>query len=284
MKILRIDCDSIEQYLKPLNDLMLDTFGFSFETWHQEGHWSQDYTCYSILEDGSMIANAGVYRMEMLIAGAPKTCYQIGAVATHKTRRGEGLSRHIMNFILDQHPGETFFLCANQSVLEFYPRFGFRPLQERQPWSEHCLENPRPGMVRLDIVSDRQTIDAYLQHRSVYSNHVDCSNAAPVQWFHLLTAFADHVYAIPALKTMLVAEQDGHVLNLYDVCATAPVHFIDIAPYLAFDDTREIRFGFNPDWLGIEPQCRELDDDSTLFVRGEVNLPAAFILPMLMRT
>jgi len=285
VNIIPIGCDNAGAYLAAFNALMLDTFDISFEHWHRQGHWTQDYTCYAIIEDDCMISNAGVYRMEMLVSSKPQTCFQIGGVATRKGRQGEGLSRKVMDYILGLHPEAAFFLCANHSVLNFYPKFGFHPLVERQPWIQYRLKLRRPGMTRLDIHKDQQKIDAYLQRRTQFSKILDCTNAAPIYWFSLLLALSNHLYEIPDCGVMLVAEQEGDILTLYDVCASEPVCFSDIAPHLAFDGVREIRFGFNPDWLGIEYQYRKYqDEDSILFVRGELQLPAEFILPMLIRT
>ena len=284
MSILHIDHRQIDTYIEPFNDLMMDTFGFSFEAWYRLKHWSADYACYAIIDDGCMVASANVYRMEMLVSSVPKTCYQIGAVATRKTRRGEGLSKRIMNAILDQHPNQAFFLCANSTVLSFYPRFGFRSVQERQPWIENQLDVCSSEMVRLNITTDREKIDAYLLRRAAFSNILDCRNAAPIQWFHLLMSFPENIYELPDLGVMLVAKQEGDQLTLYNVCTTDPIRFDDIAPHLAFRGVQKICFGFNPDWLRVKPRYRDTEDDSKLFFRGELDLASDFILPMLIRT
>lgn len=285
MNIVPIGCDSAGTYLPLFNALMLDTFDISFEHWYRQGHWTQDYTCYSIIEDSCMISNVGVYRMEMLVSGKPQTCFQIGGVATRKERQGEGLNRKVLEHVLSLYPEATFFLCANQSVLNFYPRFGFRTLVERQPWMAYSSKHHRPGMARLDITKDRQKIDAYLRRRGQFSKILDCTNAAPIHWFSLLLAFSNHLYEIPNLGLMLVAKQEGDILTLYDLCAPEPVCFTDLAPHLAFDGVREIHFGFNPDWLGIECPYQEYPElDSTLFVHGDLDLTGDFILPMLIRT
>jgi GNAT superfamily N-acetyltransferase len=215
---------SSASYRSQLNELMLEAFGFSFERWHKQNVWNDDYTCYSIIEGELMLANACVYRMDMLVNGEKAEWFQIGAVATRRARRGEGLSRAIITFILEQYPGKTLFLLPNQNDMNFYPKFGFRLIHNRQPFIEKSLDNPPGGMRKLSINS-LEVVD-HLEHRACYSSILDCTNALPIHWFHLLLDYPENIYEIPALKTMLVAEQDGSVLTIMDIAAKSPLTLI----------------------------------------------------------
>ncbi len=77
MNITIHDYHSSPSYKSQLNALMLEAFGFSFERWHRLNVWNEDYTCYSIIEDGLMLANACVYRMDMLVNSEKTEWYQI---------------------------------------------------------------------------------------------------------------------------------------------------------------------------------------------------------------
>ncbi len=272
---------SSDIYKSQLNALMLEAFGFSFERWHRQNVWNDDYTCKSIIEDGLMLANACVYRMDMLVNGEKAEWFQIGAVATRKARRGEGLSRAILTSILEEHPGKPLFLLPNQSVMDFYPKFGFRLIHDRQPFIERSLNNPPGRMRKLSI--DSPALANYLEHRACYSTVLDCTNALPIHWFHLLIDYPESIYEIPALQTMLVAEQEGEKLTIVDIAAKNPLTFAEFAPHLSFPGVRVIKFGFNADWL-LPDYKMKYYDDSAIFVRGEFDLPRDFTLPFMIRT
>ncbi|GIO00553.1 hypothetical protein J5TS2_12210 [Brevibacillus halotolerans] len=51
---------------------------------------------------------------------------------THPDYRNKGLSGKLMHYIIDKYEKECDFiyLFANETVLDFYPKFGFEKLQE----------------------------------------------------------------------------------------------------------------------------------------------------------
>jgi GNAT superfamily N-acetyltransferase len=286
MQIRVHQSNSAEEYRALLNNLLQESFGLSLESWFSTWGWPDDYTCFSLLENGRMLANASVYRMDLLIQDVEQEWLQLGGVATRKDRQGEGLSRQLLQFIFDQYPEKSFFLCANERVLDFYPRFGFQRIPSWQP----ILETRRipvrlgrsHGSMRQLQLNDPQVKD-YLTGRRCFSRLFDCTNAAPIDWFHLLLEYATNIYEIPALQTMLVAHQTGSILNLAGVWARQPISFSELAPALDFPGISAIHFGFQPDWLQVDYQMVERADDP-LFVRGRWDVNQKIILPELIRT
>jgi predicted N-acetyltransferase YhbS len=167
--IIRITRDSPAGLHARLDDLLREAFELSLAGWRARGHWTADYTCHALVEDGEVLASAGVYRMEMLVRGKKQVWLQLGAVATRKARRGEGLCRRVLDDIFDCYsrrcPGAPFFLFANDSVLDFYPRFGFRRLPDLQPRLACRLDNPPGAMRRLAV--DDPAVGRYLDRKSV---------------------------------------------------------------------------------------------------------------------
>lgn len=49
--------------------------------------------------------------------------------------RGRGLSRQLMEHIMATYEDIPMYLSANESVLDFYPRFGFERVYKKQPVS-----------------------------------------------------------------------------------------------------------------------------------------------------
>ena len=54
----------------------------------------------------------------------------IGRVATRADRRGEGLTRRLMERAIAEAPGEAIMLHAQDYVVGLYARFGFEPFGE----------------------------------------------------------------------------------------------------------------------------------------------------------
>jgi GNAT superfamily N-acetyltransferase len=276
--------DSSKVFRAGLDSLMRKTFGISLAPWFRAGGWTKDYACYSMLEAGQVIANVSLYRMDLLVNGRAEQWLQLGGVAVRPERRGEGLSRQLLEFVLSRHPETPDFVCGNETVLDFYPRFGFR----RVPSIGLRLTDDRvlrpigsaPGsMVRRDAHDPR--VRGILEARTQYSRVLDCTNGAPIVLFHLLNQYSACLYELPALGALVIARQEDGVLHLPGVWAERPLSFAALASALDFRGVREVRFGFTPDWLGLDAEPLALENDP-IFVRGDRELPG--LLPELLRT
>jgi hypothetical protein len=212
--------------------------------------------------------------------------FQVGGVATCKERRGEGLSRMLLEAVFAHYPEKPFFLCANERVLDFYPRFGFQRIPSWQPVLETRRLAVRLGhvqgeMQRLELNAHR--VKQYLTGQKCFSSLIDCSNAAPINWFYLLQEGAGCLYEIPAMQTMLLAKQENSILNLLGVWTRQPLTFYELTPLLDFPGVNVIHFGFQPDWLRVDYQMVEREGDP-IFVRGKWPVEQKVILPDLIRT
>lgn len=270
------------EFMNQLNDLILDVFGFSFDAWRDKGFWNDDYESYSIIKDGAMLSNVSVYKMKLIINGVERDFLQFGAVATAEEYRGRGLSRRIMEHIFGIYPDTPAFLFGNDNVLGFYPKFGFVPVYDKKPYIECSLQG-EGEMLKLDVKN--QKVDYYLKERTQFSKVLDCKNKYPVNWFHLIMGHSENIYEIPELQLMMVAEQLGSTLVIYDIAAIKSVSFSELLPHLHFKGVETIEFGFNPDWLDFDYRMKNYKiEDSTMFVRGNLGVGKEFILPLLIRT
>ena len=71
------------------NALAEETFGLSFEAWHQAGYWTDRYLPYVACAGGRVIANASVNLMDTVWNGNPRRFIQIGTVMTARDARGK---------------------------------------------------------------------------------------------------------------------------------------------------------------------------------------------------
>lgn len=271
-----------KEYDKQVNDLMFHALDFSFDKWHAKGVWNDDYERYSIIENQIMLAHVGVYKMKMLIDGEQKDFLQIGGVATREECRCKGLSRSIFEHVFTKYPDTFVFLHGGNSVINFYPKFGFKPFEEKQPYIEYKLDS-QGDMIKLNMNDPK--VDKYLRKRNQYSRVIDCLNQYEINWFHLLYRHQNDIYEIPQLDLMIIARQNGNKLTIFDIAASKPVTFEEILHHLNFQGVDTIHFGFIPDWLGVNYSMKEyLIDDSNPFVRGDFGIEGEFMIPKFITT
>lgn len=126
------------QYL--LNNLLKDIF-FDFQFWYDLDLWDDNYESYSIIENGEMVSNICVYKAQILFHGNRYDALSVGAVATKKEYRGRGFMRALMEHIIRKYDNVPMYLSANDSVVDFYPRFGFKRVYEKLPICACTIDN-----------------------------------------------------------------------------------------------------------------------------------------------
>jgi len=286
------------EYEVMLDALVGEVFGFSFDTWFERKLWDDNYISYSIIDNGKMQANLCVFDNEMIVGGKRFRAIQLGAVCTSKSARGKGLSRQLIERALSDYDGIPAFLFANESVIDFYPRFGFRQIQAYRPvlnvgftdnietaanTTDTATGSNDKRAVKLDV--DDPIVKNAINNRGSFSNILDCLNTASIQMFHLLKDYLDDIYHLPSLDVIVVAYQDNNRLFIADIISKNPITFESITPCLPFKGIDTIEFGFSPDHLNITPIWEPVPlTDVMLFTKGTWNLPPHFRIPAMSET
>jgi GNAT superfamily N-acetyltransferase len=119
-------------YRKSFNELTKKIYGFDFEEWYQSGYWGSGYIPYSLVEGEDIVANVSASIVDCLVLGERKIYIQIGTVMTVYTYQNQGLARYLMNKVVEEWEDkcDMIYLFANDSVLDFYPKFRFRAINE----------------------------------------------------------------------------------------------------------------------------------------------------------
>jgi predicted acetyltransferase len=135
-----------------------------FREWYNKGFWADEFIPFSLLENGKIISNVCISKMKLLIEGKETNGIQIGAVGTIPEYRNKGLSRYLMDLILDKYENfaDLFFLFANETVTDFYPKFGFKQYNEVVYRSESDIPVSNYSARKLNI-SDQSDF-AILNH------------------------------------------------------------------------------------------------------------------------
>ena len=251
--------------------LARQVFGLDFEPWRAGGWWGGDYIPHALMDGDQVVANVSANIIRTRVKSVDKAFIQIGTVMTDPAYRGRGLARHLMEEVMARYGGNSdgVYLYANDSVLDFYPKFGFVIAQEHQ-YSLPARKSGEP-VRRLDVddPSDRALlIETYLAHSNPHSALPVLGNTGLLM-FYCGQFMKSCVYEIPGMDAVAVAEHDGGRMIVYDVFGgNAPLR--DILNALAAEDTQTAVLGFTPsdvDGFSVEPHTEE---DTALFVTGEL--------------
>jgi predicted GNAT family N-acyltransferase len=93
-----------------------------------------------------------------------RTLTQIGTVMTDPEYRGKGLAAELMNRVIGQYENESeaFYLFANDTVLDFYPRFGFRRMERMEIFTRKRFNTSGEHRFRkLDMASFTYPVTAH---------------------------------------------------------------------------------------------------------------------------
>ncbi|MCI8623076.1 MAG: GNAT family N-acetyltransferase [Provencibacterium sp.] len=146
-------------------------FGLSFEGWYEAGYWSESYQPYAWVEEGRVVANVSVNRIDLTWQGEPRRYIQLGTVMADPQYRGRGHARRLMETVLEEWRGrcDALYLFANRTVLDFYPKFQFVRAAERQYTLP--LRPCARGCRRLDMKreEDRAALLAHYRRSNPYS-------------------------------------------------------------------------------------------------------------------
>lgn len=255
---------------KSFNALAQKVFDIDFEPWYQGGFWTDRYDPYSIVEDGEVIANVSVNRMEMLVDGKKRNWIQLGTVMTDPRHRNRGLIRGLMIEIQNEFAdAEGMLLYANDSVLDFYPKFGFRKASEYAYWKE--IENPDACFaerISMDSPSARAQLLKAME-QNCFRTGCDMLDNAGLMFFYILDYLGESVFYIKELDAWAIAQSAGQTLQLIHVFAGKPVS-LDAVLRAFGGGYREVVLGFAPeDPKGWKKKILQ-EQDSTFFVKGDI--------------
>ena len=242
--------DDMRQSFDQLTQLCFD--GLSLERWYQNGCWTEDSVPYTLFDGERAVSNILIHRMKFLLDKKPKCFVQLGTVMTHPDYRGQGLLRFLMEQVLHdwRDACDGLFLYANETVLDFYPKFGFTQSVE---WEAQKPVVPKEGNVRkLNLVypQDQALCLQKSQIPNPFSALAVMGNST-IQ-FHCDYFLSDGVYYLEDFDAVAVAEQEGDTLTCYDIfCEGGSLD--EILAVLAAPGTNSVNLGFSPnDTSGFE--------------------------------
>lgn len=255
---------------KSFNTLANETYGLNFEDWYQNGYWGDNYIPYSIVASNQVIANASVNIMDFDSLGTKNRYIQIGTVMTAPSYRNQGLSRILIEEIINDYRKtvDGFFLFANDSVLNFYPRFGFRKGQEYQ-YSRSVRNEEAPYAVQIPMNDKGDWAlleDAIL--KSYHNSAFGMRHNVSLIMFYITKFMREQVFYIEKQKAYVIAEIKDEMLVIYDVFSPS---YSDINQIIAAfgRNIKTVTLGFTPlEKQGFD-ESEVHEEDTTLFLMGD---------------
>lgn len=264
------DYKNNEALRKSFFELATDTFGLSFENWYQKGFWSERYIPFSFVEGDKIIANVSVNILELIINGERKKAIQIGTVMTHPEYQRRGLSANLMNKVLEEYENkyDFMYLFANNTVLDFYPKFGFKAVEEHL-FSMDFIPSQfdQTGIRKLNIsqADDLRLIHKFASERMPVSQRLGTDYTQGILMFYCLNVFSDDIYYLENENVIAIYKKENNHMDIFDIINTKEVKIHDILTKIADRDTEKITFHFTPDYKGIDIESNTFHGG--LFVR-----------------
>ncbi|MBF2600311.1 GNAT family N-acetyltransferase [Listeria seeligeri] len=261
-----------ELYRKTFNDLAESIFDINFEEWYKQGFWNDKYVCYSYLDKNKVIANVSINKMDLIYQGNDYRALQIGTVMTHPDYRNQGLAQELINHVISKYEQDYdfFYLFANDTVLDFYPKFGFERVEESSFTVDATSLKKRNYKIKKlnpDDELDFQLISRIVSNRVPLSSILDVKNSEDLLMFYLLIALRDAIYYIEELDAIVLYEQEEEDLYVLDIISTKKLDIVDVLGFLANKKIETIHVSFTPEKNKYIDAAYIIETEDMLFMR-----------------
>lgn len=235
-----------EPLRKSFNSLAQKTFGITFEEWYQHGFWTDRYIPYVFVKESRVIANVSVNLIHIMDQGKSRRYIQLGTVMTDKDYRRLGLAKLLMNEVIkdwkDQCDG--IYLFANETALEFYPKFSFIKAMEYQ---YSFSVQPKTGdFYKLDMTQHKN--HALLQHYYSLGNPLSdftLKDNFELLMFYCLNDLKDCVYYSKQLDLIMIVQEENTLL-CYDILGRTDASLEEIIASFSSLNSPHVTLGFTP--------------------------------------
>ncbi|AGR17830.1 TPA: GNAT family N-acetyltransferase [Listeria monocytogenes] len=264
-----------KMYRDSFNKLAESTFDINFEEWFRSGFWNDKYVCYSYIDNNEVISNVSINKMNLIYQGENYSALQIGTVMTHPNYRGQGLAKNLLNHVIAKYEDQYDFLYlfANDTVLDFYPKFGFERIEESSFTVDACnLKKKASKLKKLnpDNKTDFQLISRIVSKRAPLSNILDVKESEDLLMFYVLIALKNELYYLEELDVIVLMEQEGTDLYVLDILSTKKLDVVEVLSYLSTKKIETIHLLFTPEKSKYIDAAYIIETEDMLFVRPNV--------------
>lgn len=299
----RNDVRNDEKLRASFNELTRKTFYFDFVSWYENGHWQDKYIPHVLVDNGKVVSNVSVNLMQLKVGEKMKSFIQLGTVMTDPDYRNQGLNRYIMEQILERYKGKAdgIYLFGNDSVLDYYPKFGFKSALEYEysrkvkgnayGEAEGCESKEKmhgmgkcvPYEIEKVDLSEQDASAGFTAREKLYAAIYDCDGANPndgfsmcdnlgLYQFWLAADFGESVYYVPEVGCYVLADVDGEVLHIHQIVGKQELdvdRFVAAFVTVFGEPVIEVKLHFTPMRKDDYEISIHKEEDCTLFILGE---------------
>lgn len=209
------------------NALATSTFGIQFEEWYEKGFWTERYIPYSFVVKDKVIANISVNVLTLLIDGRKKQAVQLGTVMTDRNYRNKGLSRLLLQKVFHDYDEQVdlYYLFANRTVLEFYPKFGFSRKKEHL-FSKNLPSTQPKTLNKLHVETDIELLRDFSKNRKPLSQKFSTLHTEGINFFHFVHLFSNDLYYDESTESILIYQLIDGDVHLFD-CISKKIGNLD---------------------------------------------------------
>lgn len=262
------------------NKLCYETFGFDFESWYQEGYWSDTFIPHVLIVDEEVVANISVNILKFKMSSGIKTYIQIGTVMTKQRYRGKGCGDFLMHTILNDWKlkADAIYLYANGSVLDFYSNYDFRRAYEHQ-FTYYPSTVPTHDFEPLILNQETHPLLLDLYHHGNPFASASLIDNPGFFMFYCLGFFEDCLYYSKQENTLVIYDDSQNLI--YDVFGSPSVSLTTILDCFA---SEELFLGFTPEEMDPMDYAPLVEEDTYLLVYSKKENPfkdSVMMLPLL---
>ncbi len=251
------------------NELAGKVFGgLNFEGWYRNGFWKDNYIPYSVAADGKIVSNVSVNTCDMNDDGRIVKLIQLGTVMTDPDYRGRGYARMLIEKIIEDYENKVdgIYLFANDSVVDFYPKFGFRKSREFQ--FSKAVNNDAERTAQLVPMSEKRDWDKMVQilNKTEQNAKMYMVSNSGLYMFYLSQFMQENTFYIADCDSYAIAEIESDTLILHAVIGSGAIDRV----ISAFGkEITKVILAFTPNDSTGYDKSEVVEEDTHLFVRGK---------------
>lgn len=247
--------------------------GLSFNEWYKSGYWTDKYIPYSLVANNQIVSNVSISKMNICIEGKFVCGIQFGTVGTLPEFRKLGLSKYLMEIVLEKYKDSTelFFLFANDSVLEFYPKFGFERLTEVVYQLNSNIPKPNYDARKLNMNnhSEFTLIKELTSKRLMLTKIFGATYFDFITMWHIINVYSKNLYYLEKEQIIFIYTLNNTRLHIWDIIFTNSFDILLVLPKIILSENVEsIYFHFPPDQVKFNYDKILEDQESLFFVKG----------------
>lgn len=243
------------------NVLAKKTFDLEFED------WGSDYIPHVLLDGDVVVANVSVNSINIKYKSELKHYIQLGTIMTDSDYRGRGLSRWLIEKVISiwSEASDAIYLFANDSVLDFYPKFGFVKANEYQCKKTIYKEKGKVKKLNMECNDDVELLLSKYALSNPFSALKVVDNTE-ILMFYCTRFMREDIYYLEEYEVVAIAEYSEGSMVVYDAFGNRGFSLEDILSTLSREDKVIAYLGFYPENIEGYEVCDFHEEDTTLFV------------------